>query len=291
MYYSDSNLVLGSEHAVVPPSPGAPVPNIEALSLSSNPEVASPSRRSIRKKNAKTLAGIKKQQKKKALDDTAVMAIENALTDKSAASDKPFRFMDLPGELRNEVYKHTFGKPKQALLVRRARLATLRERTRLDRGRTLASDIVGQELDQQLATTKMKFKDANVKRESNRPFWGLTFVCRQIRHEFRPIYMQRQEIGMDLTEIVDYLNVYYPTAAGDIVNLPPPGQRDGDLPFVGNLTIAVGDKPNDLEKSPDGIEVYPLLDIWANSFKIEAGFGRYLKAHYRPETDGEAKDL
>jgi hypothetical protein len=188
------------------------------------------------------------------------------------------------------VYKHTHGRPKQALLVRRPRLATLRERTRLDRGRTLASDLAGQEQDAQLSASNKKSKD-KPKRESNRPFWGLTFVCRQLRHEYRPIYMQRQEIGMDLTEIVDYLSVYYPTAAADIANLAPPGERAGDLPFVGNLTIAVGDKPNDLEKSPEGIEVFPLLDIWANSFKIEAGFGRYLKANYVPETDGEAKDL
>jgi hypothetical protein len=188
------------------------------------------------------------------------------------------------------VYKHTHGRPKQALLVRRPRLATLRERTRLDRGRTLASDLAGQEQDAHLSASNKKSRD-KPKRESNRPFWGLTFVCRQLRHEFRPIYMQRQEIGMDLTEIVDYLSVYYPIAAADIAKLAPPGERAGDLPFVGNLTIAVGDKPNDLEKSPEGIDVFPLLDIWANSFKIEAGFGRYLKANYVPETDGEAKDL
>jgi hypothetical protein len=57
------------------------------------------------------------------------------------------------------------------------------------------------------------------------------------------------------------------------------------------LTIAVGDKPGEVEKSKGGVEVLPLLDLWANSFKIEAGFGRYLKNDYVPHTDGEAKDL
>lgn len=103
--------------------------------------------------------------------------------------------------------------------------------------------------------------------------------------------MAKQEIGMDLTEIVEYLQTFYASAPDELSSLAAPGDRKEDLSFVGNLTIAVGDKPNDLEKSVDGIEVFPLLDIWANSFKIEAGFGRYLKANYVPETDGEAKDL
>jgi hypothetical protein len=119
----------------------------------------------------------------------------------------------------------------------------------------------------------------------------LTQVCRQIRHEFRQIYLAKQEIGMDLTEIVGYLQTFYAPAAGQLASLAAPGDREADLSFVGNLTIAVGEKANDLEKSVDGIDIFPLLDIWANSFKIEAGFGRYLKVHYVPETDGEAKDL
>ena len=103
--------------------------------------------------------------------------------------------------------------------------------------------------------------------------------------------MSKQEIGMDLTETVNYLQTFYPTATDALSELAAAGERESDMPFVGNLTIAVGDKPNELERSQQGIEIVPLLNIWANSFKIEAGFGRYLKAHYIPETDGEAKDL
>ena len=37
-------------------------------------------------------------------------------------------------------------------------------------------------------------------------------------------------------------------SATDVVsNLGPPGERSEDAPFVGNLTTAVGDKPNELE--------------------------------------------
>ena len=96
---------------------------------------------------------------------------------------------------------------------------------------------------------------------------------------------------MDLTGTVNYLQTFYPTATYALGELAAAGERESDMPFVGNLTIAVGDRPNEIEQSQQGVEIVPLLNIWANSFKIEAGFGRYLKAHYVPEADGEAKDL
>ncbi|CAN9480073.1 unnamed protein product [Alternaria alternata] len=289
---------MGSEHAIVPPSPGVPLPSFEALSVSAAPLRDMPSRRNKSKSNARTGAGVKKQARKKHDDKTAKLT--DTLNEKTGvgalALRKPFRFMDLP-EIRNEVYMHTHGRPKQALLVYRPRIASLRPRTRLDRGRTLASDLAGQEQDEEILSASNKSgRSAKSKvktelRETNRPFWGLAQVCRQMRIEYRPIYMAKQEIGMDLTEIVDYLQTFYPTANDVVSQLAPPGERRNDAPFVGNLTIAVGDKANDLERASDGIEVFPLLDIWSNSLKIEAGFGRYLKANYIPETDGEAKDL
>jgi hypothetical protein len=177
-------------------------------------------------------------------------------------------------------------------------MASLRPRTRLDRQRTLDSDIRDRELSHELSAktscrgdkTKGNDKTA-LARETNRPFWGLTQVCRQLRTEFRPIYLQKQEIGMDLTEIVQYLQTFYSDASTEFAKLNHGRQRGKDMPFTGNLTIAVSDKPLELEKSPNGVEVIPLLDLWANSFKIEAGFGRYLQANYVPQTDGEAKDL
>ncbi|PZC90216.1 hypothetical protein A1F95_09712 [Pyrenophora tritici-repentis] len=246
-----------------------------------------------RKPNSRTGAGVKKlQPRKKTSSDAIAKLVDIAKSGKSAQT---FRFMDLPGELRNEVYKHVFNNPKQALLVHRPRLATLRPRTRVDRGRTLASDIVEQEQDEEIPTayktTRGSAKPKGPSRETNRPFWGLTQVCQQLRKEFHPIYMSKQEIGMDLTEIVQYLKTFYPTAPEELDKLATPGERKVEAPFVGNITIAVGDKPNDIERSKEGVEVVHLLDIWANSFKIETGFGRYLKANYVPQIDGEAKDL
>lgn len=172
-------------------------------------------------------------------------------------------------------------------------MSSLRLRTRLDRTRTLASDITGKEHDKALSDPKKpsRRKYGPLPRDTNRPFFGLTQVCRLLRHEYRPIYLQKQEIGMDLTEMVEYLQTFYYDAPGLFAQLQAPGARQKDLPYTGNLTIAVGDKANEKELRAEGIEIKPLLDIWANSFKIEAGFGRYMKARYVPESDGEAKDL
>ena len=186
-------------------------------------------------------------------------------------------------------------------MVYRPRLASLRSRTQLDRYRTLASDLVEKEQAEALPSTnrrrrgtgvsEQKPKSATLARETSRPFFGLTQVCRLLRTEFRPLYLQKQEIGMDLVEAVRYLETFYPEAPEYLKALSISNDRKGDMPFTGNLTIAVGDKIKDTEKTADGIDVWPLLDIWANSFKVEAGFGRYLQAHYDATADGEAKDL
>lgn len=97
---------------------------------------------------------------------------------------------------------------------------------------------------------------------------------------------------MDLTQVTLYLSAFYFDAPAKLSNLFDKNNvRQKDMPFNGNLTIAVGEKTGDIEKSVEGVEVIPLLDLWANSFKIEAGFGRYMKAGYQPQNDGEAKDL
>ncbi|RAR13781.1 hypothetical protein DDE83_002818 [Stemphylium lycopersici] len=278
---------MSAEHATVPPSPGVSVPGFESFTMVPIPEPAQPARKTTRKSNAYAGARIQKPLKK-----TGALR-EHVRKD-------TFRFMDLPGEVRNEVYEYTYDNPKQALLVHRPRIASLRPRTRIDRGRTLASDVTDQEHDEELfsagdesggsGNVKAKNK-AKSFRETNRPFWGLTQVSRQIRNEYRPIYLAKQEIGMDLTEIVSYLRTFYASLPEEIAKLGLPGERECDMPFVGNLTVAVGDVPNGLERASDGVDVTPLLDIWANSLKIEAGFGRYLKQNYTPQTDGEAKDL
>ena len=96
---------------------------------------------------------------------------------------------------------------------------------------------------------------------------------------------------MDLIDVVKYLQVFYPEAAEHLKNLSTANDRKLDMPMTGNLTIAVGDKIKNIEKLVSGVDVFPLLDLWANSFKIEAGFGRYMQPQYDATADGEAKDL
>ncbi|KAF2186360.1 hypothetical protein K469DRAFT_573840, partial [Zopfia rhizophila CBS 207.26] len=116
-------------------------------------------------------------------------------------------------------------------------------------------------------------------RPSNRPYAGLAQVCQQIRDEFRPIYLLNQEIGVDLIETVKYLRYFYPE-----------GKKEEKERRQGNITIAVPGEVQEEEKR-QGIDLWPLLDMWANSMRIEGGFGRYLSPNYAPGEDGECKDL
>lgn len=194
------------------------------------------------------------------------------------------------------IYSYMHEKPSQALLVHRPRLASLRSRTRMDRSRIWPSDLDGMKHDAALATgsprsSSRKSGSVLLPRATNRPFFGLTQACQLIRQEYRPIYMHMQEVGVDLVNVEAYLKTYYPTASALLSELFNSRPRNADLPFSGNITIAVGDNIKKAEASLEGIDALPLLDVWANSFRIEAGFGRYIKEIYVPMRDGEAKDL
>lgn len=186
--------------------------------------------------------------------------------------------------------------------MHRPRLASLRPRTKLDRTRPLRSDLAEKEQAKVVPIPdtdsssisrggKRRRESPTLCRETNRPFFGLTQVCRQLRTEFRPLYMLNQEIGLDLGEVVKYLKTCYYDALQHLNVLSPYEDRKVDMPFTGNFTIAIGDKIRKFEMATDGVDVFPFLSIWANSYKIEAGFGRYVNAPYDATGDGEAKDL
>lgn len=308
---------MGAPHTLVPPSPGIAPPaqgTVVVLGDSAQAGLHPPPLPAADSVHFAT--GVRKS----ALKQKPVGTFAKLLGAPSVqAVQKSFRFMDLPGgllsskklrlyssnaqwrtELRNMVYHHLCSDHKQALLVHRPRISSLRSRTRFDRSRPLLSEVVGQEHDTALSTMKRNPGRRNVSaktntgplhRECHRPSYGLTQVCHLIREEFRPIYMQKQEIGLDLTDTSKFLGTFFPDALVQVATLPSTRARSGDLPYTGNLTIAVSEKICALECSDDGIDILPLLGIWANSYKIEAGFGRYLKAQYHPQTDGEAKDL
>lgn len=224
--------------------------------------------------------------------------------------------MDLPGgklqlgilalpslshtEIRNVIYSFTNSNKKQALLVHRPRLASLRLRTQLDRTRPLPSDLAEKEQAKIVPESdtsrsslegKRRRGSATLSRETNRPFFGLTQVCRQLRAEYRPLYMQKQEVGMDLGGLMKYLDTYYYGASQHLNALSGSKDRKIDMPFFGNLTIAIGENISKDERAANGVDVWPFLSIWANSYKVEAGFGRYVQGTYDRTGDGEAKDL
>ncbi|UPX20266.1 uncharacterized protein EKO05_0010505 [Ascochyta rabiei] len=277
---------------MIPPSPGFPV----SQTLVATPKPSARLRAPPANRTHSQRSGVKKVAPKKAKTKTAVVKIQNAVADDRKATG----FMDLPGEIRNLIYGCMSQSSRQALLVHRPRIASLRSSTRLDRQRTLPSDITDKKNDDavpaasrrgHVRASKSKAQPALLVRENNRPFFGLTQVSRLLRQEFRPLYMLRQEIGMDLVEVVKYLQTFYSEAPALLECLPTSKDRKIDMPFTGNLTIAVGEKIKDVEKSAEGVDVWPLLDLWANSYKIEAGFGRYMQVEYNATGDGEAKDL
>ncbi|KAF2634363.1 hypothetical protein P280DRAFT_463682 [Massarina eburnea CBS 473.64] len=187
-------------------------------------------------------------------------------------------FLTLPGELRNEVYRHCLEGGEQTLVHCRPRFATLRSCTRQDRCRPIT-----------FGDNECDDKKATSKRTTSRPAWGLTQVCRQIRSEFFSMYLEKQEIGLDLTDLVRILLSHYIDHLYHTSLLTQEQFAEKDWPFKANLTIALSDVISQEEKS--GIDLWPFLEVWANSVQVSCGFGCYSKraANRRPE--GESRDL
>ncbi|KAF2271734.1 uncharacterized protein EI97DRAFT_387204, partial [Westerdykella ornata] len=166
-----------------------------------------------------------------------------------------FRFLDLPGEVRNKIYAMTLSKTQQALIKYRPRHASLRPR-----------------------------KAESDKKPSRRPYMGLTQVCRQIRQEYRPLYLREQPIGLDMVDLNPYLKAFYPITDSD-------GMVSKSDYSMRSVTVALNYHISSLEKCKKGIDLWPMLNIWANAYRLEAGFGRYSHHGYQSELDGEAKDM
>lgn len=175
---------------------------------------------------------------------------------------------------------------KQVLLVYLPKAGTLRSSTRMGRSNP-GMYTAPEDPEKQIRTRAAKTLPPV---ETHRPFVGLTQVCMQLRKEFYPLYIAKQEVGLDMAHAGKYAATFFnpnmPMCYSD--NIDPLGRS---MPFRGNLTIALSDKILPLERLAGYLDALPLLEAWANSSRVEAGFGRYSRKRYVPQNDGEAKDL
>jgi hypothetical protein len=183
------------------------------------------------------------------------------------------RLMNLPAELRNNIYDFALEEQHQALLAHRPRRATLRPRTRVDPTRRLFYG-------------NARSRDNTRYRRDNRPYAGLTQVCRQLRSDFFPLYHEHQEIALNIRDMNKYVETFFNPSMLTAEQSDP---NKTDRPYKGNLTIGLGDQITEDEK--EGLEFWPFLVVWANSAMIQAGIGRYSASRHTPRPAGEAEDL
>lgn len=177
-------------------------------------------------------------------------------------------------EIRNKVYEECALDCKQALIKYMPKSIALRPTTRMDR-RVRASD-------RNAATQNFEPRPTA---PSCRPFYFLTQTNRQIRSEFLATYLGGQEIAMDLTEVNDYVKVFY-----DMNQLTLQQRTQMTLPFRGSLLLAVPDRVGFKELQDGGIEVLVMAERWVRSLGLDIGFGRYFRLNYQARTDYEARD-
>ncbi|OAL57208.1 hypothetical protein IQ07DRAFT_30385 [Pyrenochaeta sp. DS3sAY3a] len=177
-------------------------------------------------------------------------------------SPKPFRFLDLPADIRNLIYHIASDNEYQAYLIHKP---TRRQR-------------------RELGFTEWE-EPPSKEPQNSRPFHGLTQVCQLIRKEFRPLYMRHQQVGIHIEEISRYMRDFYPDKAYD---------QGADLVVAIKKTPAddnPGRRSMDPEVDMEGIELLPLLGAWANNIHFSAIFSLFLGAKQKLQDNPELKDL
>lgn len=129
------------------------------------------------------------------------------------------------------------------------------------------------------AALRSRKLQSHAHRRTPRDYVGLTQVCKQIRYEYRPWYMLGQQVALDLADLNKYIDTFYPENA------------DFHLRRTGNLTVAIRTKLTAAEKRGTGLDMWPLLSMWARCSLVQTSFGRYYRPGYDGARDNEAKDL
>lgn len=91
--------------------------------------------------------------------------------------------------------------------------------------------------------------------------------------------MLRQQTALDLPDLNKYIGTFYP------------GTDTFPLRRTGNFAIAIRDKITAAEKRGAGLDLWPLISLWAMCYRVQASFGQYYFRGYDGAQDGEAKNF
>ncbi|KAH7063978.1 hypothetical protein BKA63DRAFT_428200, partial [Paraphoma chrysanthemicola] len=137
--------------------------------------------------------------------------------DHDQVQDGTFRFMDLPGELRNRIYEHAVEHTHRLFPP-----IFVKEKPRARRGRSTTS-------------CHSSFSSSNTAPTGAPlaiPFIALTQTCTRLRSEFRPVWLATHKIP--LCALDGYLKTFYPAVDPRI---SPEAQRRLETQFSPNASL------------------------------------------------------
>lgn len=171
-----------------------------------------------------------------------------------SVSLRQFEFLQLPSELRNQVYHHVLEdakkKPNDRTLRKPRQETNIGEDVWDPQGEGVEANDVGSKEKYASDTTE----DAIPARFPSR-YHGLTRTCRQIWKEFEPLLFAVQPPVINIDEALDYLNAFHPPA-----KLTLPDVHAGCF------------RLNTRFQSTASIDVLPLLHILDQSPELHVSF-------------------
>ncbi|KAF2792517.1 hypothetical protein K505DRAFT_362831 [Melanomma pulvis-pyrius CBS 109.77] len=153
-----------------------------------------------------------------------------------------FRFLDLHAELRNYIYEYAV---EQKI-----------NNVRTGNGTRLKKAPAG--------TTANSLANANHTHESTRAFFGLTQVNRQIRSEYRPLYLKQNAVYIEVDSIPEYIETFYPMEVS---------HPDYSTNYGGSITITIAQQyTNHPIRVDRRILINPFLKLIFNNENAQCTF-------------------
>ncbi|KAF2792520.1 hypothetical protein K505DRAFT_362834 [Melanomma pulvis-pyrius CBS 109.77] len=124
------------------------------------------------------------------------------------------RFMDIPAELRNLIYEYCVEEPRCTFSTKTVYLTKRKP-------------------DQDAVHTVRRGR----RKQWIRQFFALTQVCRQIRSEFRPIYMKDNQTWIRIKDSAEYIETFFPSVLSS--SNSPSSSLISTGGFQGNFVVNV----------------------------------------------------